>query len=168
MRGEQVERISFRSVCLRRGASLPQTFDAYGLRYCVEKANNRWRSSVRSNTNPTDVRAEIEQDDFDVDSLQVHEQYAWLSHAQRAYLLDLYKRCNPRPFTDLFSVNDDRIMAGDIEFRCSDEHLFMSLFEVIYSMRNALLHGELQPHEQALAAYEPAYKIVMAFLDCLR
>jgi hypothetical protein len=32
-------------------------------------------------------------------------------------------------------------------------------------MRNALLHGELQPHGQAFEAYEPAYRIVMRFLD---
>ena len=36
-------------------------------------------------------------------------------------------------------------------------------------MRNALLHGEIQqPHEQAFATYEPAYRIVMKFLDVLR
>lgn len=36
------------------------------------------------------------------------------------------------------------------------------------ALRNTLLHGELQPHEQAFAAYEPAYRIVMRFLNCVR
>lgn len=165
---EVVERISFRAVCLGRGPNLPQVIDAYGLRYCIEKANGRWRSTVRSAANQADVRAEIEQDRFDVIGLQGHEQFAKISQSQRANLLGLYRRCNPRPFTDLFSGGDDRIVAGDIEFRCTDEQLFSGVIEVIYAMRNALLHGELQPHEQAFAAYEPAYRIVMRFMTALQ
>jgi hypothetical protein len=75
---------------------------------------------------------------------------------------------NPRPMTDLMSGSGGPISAGDVEFRCSDIQLFAGLIEIIYAMRNALLHGELQPHDQAFAAYEPAYRIVMRFLDTLR
>jgi hypothetical protein len=168
IRDEVVERISFRSVCLGRGANLPQATEAYGLRYTVEKTHGHWRCTVCSIANALDSRAQIEQNTFDVDGLQDHPDYAGLSWAQRANLLDLYKRCNPRPFTDLFVGEGDGIVAGDVEFKCSDQQLFEALVEVIYAMRNALLHGELQPHEQAFAAYEPAYRIVMRFLDCLR
>ena len=91
-----------------------------------------------------------------------------LSQYQRARLLGLYRQCNPRPPTDLFAGVGDRIAAGDVDFRCTGQELFSALIEVIYAMRNALLHGELQPHEQAFAAYEPAYRIVMKFLDALR
>ena len=167
MRDESYERISFRAVCLGRGPNNPQTFEAYGLRYRVEKVHGRWKSTVVSIANG-DVRADIEQDAFSVDALQDHHQYAGLSLPQRANLLDLYRRCDPRPFTNLLTVGDDTITAGDIEFRCSDEQLFAALIEIIYAMRNALLHGELQPHEQAFAAYEPAYRIVMKFMGALR
>ncbi len=51
-RDEAVERISFRSVCLGRGANLPRSSDSYGLRYRVEKANGVWRSVVCSAANP--------------------------------------------------------------------------------------------------------------------
>ena len=36
------------------------------------------------------------------------------------------------------------------------------------SKRNALLHGEVDPDEQVLACYEPAYRIVMRFLERIR
>lgn len=166
-RDEVVERISFRSICLGRGATLPQTTDAYGLRYTVERANGGLRSTVKSAGNPADVRAQIEQASFDPEALQGHEQYGWLSPAQRAYLLDLYRRCNPRPMTDLFAGPDGEIIASDVTFRCTDQCLFEAIIEVIYALRNTLLHGELQPHEQAFAAYEPAYRIVMKFLSCV-
>jgi hypothetical protein len=168
MRDEAVERISFRSVCLGRGASLPQAFEAYALSYKVEKVNGLWRSSVCSSANPADVRATIEPDTFDVGELQTHQQYAWLSMTQRSYLLALYKKCSPRPLTDLVVGSGDAIAVGDLEFRCVDTQLFAGLIEIIYAMRNALLHGELQPHAQAFEAYEPAYRIVMRFLDVLR
>jgi hypothetical protein len=167
-RAEVVERISFRSVCLGHGPALPQTFEFHGLRYRVEKAQGRWKSSIRSVGATADVRAEIEQDEYDVDGLQGHQRFGCLSSRQQANLAQLYRRCNPRPLTDCFDGDGDRIVAGDIEFRCTDDQLFAGLIEIIYAMRNLLLHGELQPHEQAFAAYEPAYRILMRFLACLQ
>ena len=163
-----VERISFRSVSLGRGTNLPQTSDSYGLRYRVEKMNGVWRSTVCSVANPATIRATIENPNFDIDALRTNAQFASLSYNQQATLLDLYKRCNPRPMTDLMSGSGGPISAGDVEFRCSDTQLFAGLIEIIYALRNALLHGELQPHGQSFAAYEPAYRIVMRFLDALR
>lgn len=162
-----VERISFRSTCISRGATLPQTAEAYGLRYTVAKANGQWESTVRSIANAANVRATIPQIAFDVAGLQGHAQFVGLSPNQRATLLGLYQRCNPRPMTDLFSGAGDGIVAGDIEFKCTDQQLFDGLVEVVYGLRNTLLHGELQPHEQAFAAYEPAYRIIMKFLACV-
>ena len=168
-REDVLERISFRAVCLGRGPNLPQTQDSYGLSYRIDKiAGGRWKCTVRSATNGADLRADIELDTYDIGSLQGHAQYGGISPAQRATLLDLFRRCDPRPMSDLFVGDAPRIIAGDVEFRCTDEQLFFAIIEVIYAMRNALLHGELQPHEQAFAAYEPAYRIVMRFLDALR
>lgn len=168
-REEVLERISFRSVCLGQGPDLPQTQDAYGLHYCVNKiAGGHWKCTVRSAGNTADVRADIELETFDVAGLQAHPQYEAISAAQRATLLGLFRSCDPRPLSDMFAGNGPSIIAGDVEFRCSDEKLFCAIIEVIYAMRNALFHGELQPHEQAFAAYEPAYRIVMKFLEALR
>lgn len=167
-RDEAVERISFRSLCLGRGVTLPQTSEYHVFRYRVEKVNGHWRSSVCALTDASDIRATIEQASFDVDALQVDSGYVRLSARQRAELLALYRRCNPRPMTDLLSGSGDPINAGDIVFRCADTQLFAGLIEIIYAMRNALLHGEIQPHAQALQAYDPAYRIVMRFLDALR
>ena len=168
-REDVLERISFRSVCLGRGPNIPQTRDAYGLRYRVDRtAGGGWKCTVRSAGNAADVRADIELDTFDVAGLQGHAQYEAISAAQRATLLGLFRSCDPRPLSDMFVGGGPSIIAGGVEFRCTDEQLFCAIIEVIYAMRNALLHGELQPHEQAFAAYEPAYRIVMKFLEALR
>ena len=168
-REDVLERISFRSVCLGRGPNLPQTQDAYGLRYRVEKiAGGRWKCTVRSAINNADIRANIEVDTFDVVVLEGRPQYRGISQAQRAFLIGLFRSCDPRPLSDMFVGNGPSIIAGDVEFRCTDEQLFCAIIEVVYAMRNALLHGELQLHPHAFAAYEPAYRIVMKFLDALR
>ncbi|SDB55883.1 hypothetical protein SAMN05660653_02809 [Desulfonatronum thiosulfatophilum] len=60
------------------------------------------------------------------------------------------------------------IVVGDMEFRCTSEELFFGLVEVIYALRNSLLHGELQPDEKTFRTYEPAYRIVMRFLESIR
>jgi hypothetical protein len=105
---------------------------------------------------------------YDVSALQGHPQFATLSGAQRAALLGVFNRCNPRPFTDLFAGGDAGIVASDITFKCRDQQLFEGLIEVIYGLRNTLLHGELQPSPQAFAAYEPAYRILLTFLGCVK
>ena len=55
-----------------------------------------------------------------------------------------------------------------MEFRCTADNLLAGLIETIYAMRNALLHGEVDPDAQVLACYEPAYRNVMRFLACIR
>ena len=167
-KNDVLERISFRTVYLGRVANIPQSLDYMQMRYRVDKVNRQWKSTICSIANPADVRADIDQAEYDVAGLQAHQHFYGLSQNQRSRLLGLYQQCNPRPLTDLFAGDGDRIAAGDVDFRCTDQELFSAVIEVVYAMRNVLVHGELQPHEQAFAAYEPAYRIVMKFLDALR
>lgn len=166
-RNEAVERISFRTVCLSTGVQLPKRSEYRQHEYMVSRENGLWVCVVRRRNNGQEA-GRIEQAEFDVVGLQAHMEFQRLTPEQRGQLLGLYNECNPRPFTDLLGGNNDPIVAGDVEFHCSDEQLFAGLVEIIYALRNALLHGELQPHDQAFAAYEQAYRIVMRFLQCLR
>ena len=83
-------------------------------------------------------------------------------------LRQLYDGCNPRPMRDLLRGGADRLQVGAMEFQCSPEELLSGLIETIYAMRNALLHGEVDPDPRVLSCYEPAYRIVMLFLGCVR
>ncbi|HBT3793243.1 TPA: hypothetical protein MBI11_005576, partial [Klebsiella pneumoniae] len=91
-----------------------------------------------------------------------------LSKAQQTTLRQLYDGCNPRPRRDLLRGGADRLQVGAMEFQCSPEELLSGLIETIYAMRNALLHGEVDPDPRVLSCYEPAYRIVMLFLGCVR
>ncbi len=164
---DRLNHISFRSVCLNRGVNLPQTRTYNRHVYTVTKANRQWSAEVRREGG--NVRFMFAHDNYDLDGLMVQHDYVnSLSPVQQDQLRNLYQQCNPRPLSDLTAGTHRPIQAGDIAFHCEDTELFCGLIEIIYSMRNALLHGELQPEEQAFRAYEPAYRIVMKFLDSIQ
>lgn len=165
-REDVLERISFRSVCLANGVNLPRRREFNRHNYEVGKANGRWISTVVQIAN-NQQRCRIEQDAYSAADLQVAADFVALSERQRAELLNLYQEANPRPLRDLIVGQGAPIVAADIEFRCTVEELFCGLIEVLYAMRNAVLHGELQPEADALACYEPAYRIIQRMLDCL-
>jgi hypothetical protein len=161
------ERISFRTVCLGNGPNLPQRREYRNHEYSVEKRDRCYISSVKRRHDGVE-NARIEQPRFDPIELQGSSAYQKLTPEQRARLLALYNDCNPRPVADLLAGTSDPIVAGDIEFKCSDDALFSALIDVLYALRNALLHGELHPDGQAFQTYEHAYRIVTRFLECLR
>lgn len=92
-----------------------------------------------------------------------------LSEAQRINLREFYDGCNPRPMSDLVQGGRGPALGvGAMQFQCTAEDLSAGLVETIYMMRNALLHGEVDPDIQILVCYEPAYRIVMQLLNCIR
>ena len=91
-----------------------------------------------------------------------------LSEPQRTALRQFYDTCNPRPMTDLVKGGGPALDISTMQFQCSSQDLLAGLIETLYAMRNALLHGEVDPDPQVLACYEPAYRIVMMFLGCVR
>jgi len=105
------------------------------------------------------------------DPNDVYEQPAFaanLSLAQQTNLREFYDGCNPRPVADLVQGGGPVLRAGNMTFQCRSEDLLAGLVETIYTMRNALLHGEVDPDPQVLACYEPAYRIVMQFLKAIQ
>lgn len=55
-----------------------------------------------------------------------------------------------------------------MQFQCCAQDLLAGLVGTLYAMRNALLHGEVDPDGLVLACYEAAYRIVMSFLNCVK
>ncbi len=167
-KNDRLERISFRSVCLLPGGNVPPRHEYNRHYYLVTRqANNQWELTVSRKATGV-VLQQITLAEHSVDLLTAHQSYVALTPAQRAQLLNLFQQCDPRPMIDLLAGNGQPIAIGDAQFRCTPVQLFGGLVEIIYAMRNALLHGEIQPSQDVLELYEPAYRIVMRFLDCIR
>ncbi len=164
---EQLEVISFRAVCLSPGGNLPPIRQHRRHEYVASKTATDWTITVRGRGGGAVLQA-ITINQYDEAAFTAHAGYLAISLEQRAHALAQFQLCNPRPMIDLMNADGGPISIGNLDFRCSREQLFCGIVEVIYAMRNALLHGEIQPSPDVLELYEPAYRIIMRFLDCIR
>jgi hypothetical protein len=162
------EQISLRSVCIAPKHFNRERMERRGYEYKAEKiAGGDIQITVKSVRNTT-LKFQHVQGQYDPNAVYGLPDFtANLSEAQQTTLRQFYDGCNPRPVRDLLRGGGDRLHVGAMEFPCTPEELLSGLVETIYAMRNALLHGEVDPDPRVLASYEPAYRIVMKFLDCV-
>lgn len=163
------EQISLRRVCITPRHFNRERLERNGQEYKAEKiVGGHIQITVTSIRNTT-VKFQHEQEQYEPNSVYELEAFmANLSRAQRTTLRHFYDGCNPRPMRDLLRGGSERLQIGAMEFQCTPEELLSGLIETIYAMRNALLHGEVDPDPKVLVCYEPAYRIVMIFLGCVR
>jgi hypothetical protein len=114
------------------------------------------------------VRFQHVQQSYDSNNVYTAAGFLLLSATQQTVLREFYDGCNPRPMANLVQGGGPALQAGAMAFQCTSEDLLAGLVETIYTMRNALLHGEVDPDPQVLACYEPAYRIVMHFLKAIQ
>ncbi|WP_460081595.1 hypothetical protein [Pseudomonas sp. H3_H05] len=163
------EQISLRSVCIAPRHFNRERIERSGQEYKAEKiAGGSIQITVASVRNGN-VKLQHVQAQYDPNAVYGLPDFsANLSESQQTTLRQFYDGCNPRPMRDLLRGGADRLQIGAMEFQCTPDELLSGLVETIYAMRNALLHGEVDPDPRVLACYEPAYRIVMMFLGCVR
>lgn len=163
------EQISLRSVCIAPKDFQREQIERNGQRFKAEKIRGGDIEITVTTTRTNAAKFQHTQVQYDPNAVySLPEFMTNLSSAQQTTLRQLYDGCNPRPMHDLLRGGANRLQIGAMEFQCTPEELLAGLVETIYAMRNALLHGEVDPDPKVLACYEPAYRIVMMFLSCVR
>ena len=163
---EVTERISLRSVCIEPRHSLPRPLQHNRHEFKAVKIQGGSIEVTVTVLSTGAVKFKHVQSAYDTQALFGDPDFAKLSDPQQTKLREYFGNCNPRPMSDLVHGAGPALSLGAADFRCTPEALLAGLIEVIYAMRNALLHGEIDPDKQILACYEPAYRIVMTFLRC--
>ncbi|RYE70706.1 MAG: hypothetical protein EOO81_07490 [Oxalobacteraceae bacterium] len=163
------ERVSLREVCLRPFNLQNECWVRNSHEYRARKvAGGAIEITVTAQVLGV-VRFQHTQPDYNPADVYALPAFAAnLSNAQQLNLRQFYDGCNPRPMTDLVLGGGPQLEAGSVVLQCTPADLLAGLVETIYTMRNALLHGEVDPDPLVLACYEPAYRIVMTFLGCVR
>ena len=163
------ERVSLRTVCIRARPLANKSLVRNRYEYRVQKiAGGAIRITVQATTN-NQMKFDYTQDQYDPDDVYGQQTFTTkLSTAQQTNLTRFYDGCNPRPLVDLVRGGGPPLSVGTMHLQCTPDELLAGLVETIYVMRNALLHGEVDPDPQVLACYEPAYRIVMKFLEAIR
>ena len=159
------ERVSFREVCIAPRYLQNEHIERSGQRYSAVRIQGGHIEIKVVTLNNGNVKFQHVQERYDPATVYAHADFtANLSVAQQTRLRGFYDGCNPRPMVDLVQGGGPQLQVSTMQFQCSNEDLLAGLVETLYAMRNALLHGEVDPDEQVLACYEPAYKIVTCFL----
>ncbi|CAN7355486.1 hypothetical protein LJR231_002060 [Phyllobacterium sp. LjRoot231] len=162
----RLERISLREVCIKPLINWQRDqLDRSGQRYVAAKIQGGQYEITVTSIRTAQVKFQHVQAQYDANNVYEHPNFTNnLSEPQRTALRQFYDACNPRPMTDLVQGGGPALDISIMQFQCTAQDLLAGLVETLYAMRNALLHGEVDPDPQVLACYEPAYRIVMAFL----
>lgn len=166
------ERVSLRSVCihpLNGWQTVP--IERRGQRYEASKipgSGGQIEITVTS-IRTGQIKFQFVQARYDANEVYAQPDFTNnLTASQQTELRKFYDSCNPRPMTDLVQGGGPQLTIGVMHLQCTEEDLLAGIVETIYTMRNALLHGEVDPDPQVLSCYEPAYSIVMKFLESIR
>lgn len=164
------ERVSLREVCINPLVNWQNDQqERSGQRYAARKVQGGQYEITVTSIRTAQVKLTYTQARYEPNEVySLPEFTANLSEPQRTMLRQFYDACNPRPMTDLVQGGGPALTIAIMQFQCTPEDLLAGLVEVLYTMRNALLHGEVDPDGQVLACYEPAYRIVMTLLGCVR
>ena len=163
------ERVSLREVCLRPFNLQNENRVRHSHEYRARKiAGGNIEITVTAQVSGAVRFQHTQAEYFPADVYALPAFAANLSNPQQTNLRQFYEGCNPRPMTDLVLGGGPQLQAGSVVLQCTAPDLLAGLVETIYTMRNALLHGEVDPDPLVLACYEPAYRIVMTFLGCVR
>ena len=158
------ERISLRTVCIRPKPLQQERMERNGQEFqAVKVAGGAINITVKS-LRTGQVKFQYSQAQYDPNEVYTLPGFINLSERQHTTLRQFYDGCNPRPMCDLVRGDGPVLAIVAMQFQCSAEDLLSGLVETIYAMRNALLHGEVDPDPRVLACYEPAYRIVRQFL----
>ena len=163
------ERISLRSVCIRPRQLQREPMTKNRFKYAALKQQGGTIDITVTSVRDGGVRFRHRQLLYDPEEVYSKREFnSNLSNAQQNSLREFYDGCNPRPMYDLVQGTGPPLSIVTMQFRCTPSDLLAGLIETIYAMRNALLHGEVEPDLEVLACYEPAYRIVMQFLGAIR
>ncbi|MBD9626311.1 hypothetical protein IB279_25515 [Ensifer sp. ENS06] len=162
----RLERVSLREVCIRPLVNFQNDeLVRNGQRYAAAKIQGGHYQITVTSTRTGNVKFQYVQAQYDANEMYAHPDFNNnLSQPQRTALRQFYDACNPRPMADLVLGGGPVLDVAIMQFQCLPQDLLAGLVETLYAMRNALLHGEVDPDPQVLSCYEPAYRIVMVFL----
>ena len=160
-------RISFREVFIYPKPLNQERIEYWGNEFKAVKVKGGGIEITVTSLSNKSVRFQHTQAQYDPNEVYTLPDFNNLSEPQQTKLRQFYDACNPRPMSDLVQGGKPALTIAAMQFQCTEKDLWFGLVEVIYAMRNALLHGEVDPDPKVLACYEPAYRIVMQFLACV-
>ena len=171
-RDDEKERISLSQVFLKDRPPFKKTESHWNYSFTVERPGPGKIETVVTNKAGIEV-VRLTQSRYCIEELDELPAFGVLPISVRPKVRNLYQQAAPRLVEDLLKYDGreagepSHIKCGSFQFPCGRQVLFAGITETIYLMRCTLFHGELEPTAQASECYEPAFRIVRRFLQCI-
>jgi hypothetical protein len=160
-------------VYLRENPPFQKMLTSYGYEFRVERLANKQVKVEVTRVRGSRVALQHAQNGFDFSVIENHSDFRQnLTPNLQGLLRQLYSQAAPDWIENLtthrdLDPNTREIKCAAYPFNCGKENLFAGVVEVLYQMRCTLFHGELVPTKDAIACYEPAFRLVRRFLECV-
>jgi hypothetical protein len=169
-KGTEKKRITLRDIFLRENQPAVKTGDHHGFLFRVELLPSKQVTASITRKRDGIARFSVPQSQHNLATLTSSTGYTALSPTLQGVLRRLYSEAAPDLICDLTTYSEafsTSLQCGAYNFKCGSDFLFAGVTETIYEMRCTLFHGELAPTKDAVFCYEPAFRIVRRFLDCV-
>lgn len=172
-KGDEKKRITLCNVFLRENPPFQRITSSYGYEFQIERSANKQVSITVTRLRGMVIVLQHTQNGFDFSVIETHLDFQQkLTPNLQGFLRQLYMQASPDWIENLavyqdLDPNTREIKCGAYPFSCGRDSLFAGVVEVLYQMRNTLFHGELVPTKDAIACYEPAFRLVRRFLECV-
>ena len=166
-KGNDKQRITLTNIYLKDNPPLSIIEKYQGWSFRIERLGNG-KIKIEVVNRKGMMILEYQQEHYDLTELELKSSHRKdLSRTFQGYLYQRYQQVVPICLSNLIEGSDLSIRCSAYEFRCGRDALFAGTLEALYLMRCTLFHGELVPTKEANACYEPAYRLVRRFLDCV-
>lgn len=164
------ERVSFLNLVVERNSKTVETMTYRGFVYKVEiDSANRKRILSTIFDKKAATRLSIAQTNgYNIDEVEGNPDYQKLTPELKAKIKACYHAVNPRkPLCLLTTDANDCIDVGSYHFINDADLIAKAVIAVIYTLRNALFHGQIIPDKDTQKVYEPAYQVLGILVEGL-
>ena len=141
-----------------------------GFKYNVERIKGgKVKSEIKKADNTIIFR--LEQEAYNDLALETSSDFDNLSDGQQKNcLMQLYRNVNPYTYYSIIHRNkkDKKFKLGEVTFIGDTEKISISIIEILFMLRNSLIHGNVEPNENNSKVYKFAYSLLYTVLKKMR
>ena len=171
-RNRPVEPINFEKIAtLNQTKSSNETIK--GIQYIFDRIKNgQIKSEIKTTSNPPIRLFYLEQDEYNELALETSSAFMSLPDDQQQSCSAIYKNINPYTYYSIIAKNrtekSKKFKLGNVEFINDTEKISIAVIEILFMLRNALVHGNVEPNSDNIKVYKFAYSLLYAVLQKLR
>lgn len=166
------EKISFQNVVICKNPITNVTQSYHGIQYSAKYEQTTGLTTVEVKENKScNVLVSLSERGYPDDDVVIkNPRVKALNQSRLDYLLGVYRQVNPRKEESLLyqgRKKNEGIVCGAYKMIEKEEKLAAGLVEILYSLRNALFHGVIDPNKDANKVYGAAYQIMHTLVGAL-